>query len=86
MACGAKDVYGRAKGTVRSKAEPWNERCTLRVKNVSLGTKGDTEIRVAPRSSVVLNPPVALAWDFSSQSAGLNSGELVALFKFRMTT
>ena len=26
MACGAKGVYGRAKGTVRSKAEPWNER------------------------------------------------------------
>ena len=38
MACGAKGVYGRAKGTVRSKAEPWNER---RVANVSLGTKGD---------------------------------------------
>jgi len=31
-------VDGRAKGTVRSKAEPWNER---RVKNVSLGAKGD---------------------------------------------
>ena len=26
MACEAKGVYGRAKGTVRSKAEPWNER------------------------------------------------------------
>ena len=40
MDCGAKGVYGRAKGTVRSKAEPWNER---RVKNVSLGAKGDDE-------------------------------------------
>ena len=26
MACEAKGVDGRAKGTVRSKAEPWNER------------------------------------------------------------
>ena len=34
----AEGGYGRAKGTVRSKAEPWNER---RVANVSLGTKGD---------------------------------------------
>ena len=34
----AEGGYGRAKGTVRSKAEPWNER---RVKNVSLEAKGD---------------------------------------------
>ena len=42
MACGGKGVYGRAKGTVRSKAEPWNER---RVKNVNRGAKGDYETR-----------------------------------------
>ena len=35
-------VYGRAKGAVRSKAEPWNERG---VKNVSLGAKGDFRLK-----------------------------------------
>ena len=38
----AKGVDGRAKGTVRSKAEPWNER---RVKNVSLGAKGGFRLK-----------------------------------------
>ena len=50
MACGAKGVYGRAKGTVRSKAEPWNERC---VKNVSLGTKCDFRLKAVLQA---LNP------------------------------
>jgi len=36
MACGTKGVYGRAKGTASSKAEPWDERC---VKNTRLGGK-----------------------------------------------
>ena len=34
VSLGAVGGYGRAKGTVRSKAEPWNER---RVENISLG-------------------------------------------------
>ena len=38
----AKGVDGRAKGAVRSKAEPWNER---RVKNVSLGAKGGFRLK-----------------------------------------
>ena len=38
----AEGGYGRAKGTVRSKAEPWNE---PRVKNANLGAKGDNESR-----------------------------------------
>ena len=50
MACGAKGVYGRAIGTVRSKAEPWNER---RVKNVNLGAKGDFRLKAVLRA---LNP------------------------------
>ena len=49
-ACFTLGVYGRAKGTVRSKAEPWNER---RVKNVSLGAKGDFRLKAV---SQTLNP------------------------------
>ena len=47
--CRGKGVYGRAIGTVRSEAEPWNER---RVKNVSFGAKatiGPTLILVSWR-------------------------------------
>ena len=50
VSLGAEGGYGRAKGIVRSKAEPWNER---RVKNVSLGAKGDHDVQVRPIRSFV---------------------------------
>ena len=43
-------VYGRAKGTVRSKAEPWNER---RLKNVTpeARVRPDDQLRSLPKRS-----------------------------------
>ena len=46
----AEGGYGRAKGTVRSKAEPWNER---RLKNVTpeARVRPDDQLRSLPKRS-----------------------------------